>query len=278
MSGLTPRLSVIITTYNRPDALAAVLRALDLQAHRDFEVLIADDGSAAPTRTLLLGLQERLRFPLRHIWQEDQGFRAGRARNLAVATSDGDYLVFLDGDCIPFPDFLGNHLRLAETGWFVSGNRIMFSQQFTHRVLAENLRVELWTGRQWLQARATGDIPRVLPLIRFPNRGFKRFSQRRWYGAKSCNLAVWRSDFFKVDGFDESYAGWGHEDADLVARLIGSGVLRKSGRFAVPVLHLWHPHSDRSREPLNLARLQETLKGHRTRALQGVSAHLAAGR
>src|SRR5689334_759596 len=100
MSGRSPRVSLIITTYNRPEALAAVLRALDLQIERDFEVLIADDGSTDETRILLEGLRERVHFPLRHVWQEDRGFRAARARNLAVAASGGEYLVFLDGDCI----------------------------------------------------------------------------------------------------------------------------------------------------------------------------------
>lgn len=275
MAHTPTRASLIVTTYNRPDALAAVLRALRLQRARNFEVVVADDGSRPDTAELLTQLIPTVDYPLRHVWQEDQGFRAGRARNLAVAASTGDYLVFLDGDCIPFPDFVGRHLGLAERGWFVSGNRVMFDQGFTARVLKDEMEVERWEMPAWIRARLAGSVPRLLPLLRFPHHGFKRWTRREWYGAKSCNLAVWREDFMAVNGFDEAYSGWGHEDADLVARLIGSGVYRKSGRFAVPVMHLWHPHSDRAMEPENMARLQETLQGRRdTRAGQGVASHL----
>ena len=127
--------SVIVTTYNRPDALAAVLQGLAAQTERDFEVLVADDGSGPETAQVLQQQASAYPVPLVHVWQEDQGFRAGAARNRAVAQAQGEYLLFLDGDCVPLPDFVARHKALADPRWFVAGNRILLSQGLTEQAL-----------------------------------------------------------------------------------------------------------------------------------------------
>jgi glycosyltransferase involved in cell wall biosynthesis len=152
--------SVIISTYNRPDALAAVLEGFRNQSKTDFEVVIADDGSTQDTADLIGHLARQMPFAVRHVWQEDKGFRAAAARNRAIAASSGDYLIFVDGDCIPFPDFITTHLRLAESGLFVAGNRILMNPSFTRRVLAEELPVHSWAVLKWVYARIRGWINR----------------------------------------------------------------------------------------------------------------------
>src|SRR3954447_12054405 len=137
-------ISVIVTTFNREDALVAVLRGLSRQTDRDFEVVIADDGSGQATAALIADWSVRLGAPLKHVWQEHRGFRAAEARNLAIRASHGACCIFLDGDCIPRADFVAAHRRLAEPGWFVAGNRVLLSPALTARVLGEGLTPERW--------------------------------------------------------------------------------------------------------------------------------------
>jgi glycosyltransferase involved in cell wall biosynthesis len=248
--------SIIITTYNRPDALALVLNALAAQSCLDFEVIIADDGSSQATFDLIQQLQ--LPYFIRHIWQADEGFRAAMARNRAAAAAQGDYFIFLDGDCVPTPDFVFRHQLLAEKNCFVAGNRILLSQKFTDKILP-NTPIWQWKIKQYLAAYLRGDINRILPLLRLPDYKWRKYKHKKWQGAKTCNLAVWRDDFFQVNGFDEQFQGWGHEDAEFVVRLLQHGVIRKEGRFAVPVLHLWHPEQDRQLELVNRQRLEQGL-------------------
>lgn len=266
-------LSVIVTTYNRPPALALVLAALAAQRQRAFEVLVADDGSGPDTAALLARLQPVLPYPLTHVWQEDCGFRAAAARNRAVAAARGDYLVFLDGDCLARPDFLSRHAALAEPGYFVVGNRVLLSQRASERVLAAQLPLWQWRWPHWLRARLRGEINRLLPLLRLPDGGWRRHRQR-WQGARTCNLALWRRDLIRVNGFDEAFQGWGHEDADLVVRLLRAGVRRKDGHYALAVLHLWHPEQSRAQETVNRSRLQAALAASAIRSARGLDQYL----
>lgn len=272
---MTPQLvSVIVTTYNRPDALRAVLASLAAQTDSAFEVLVADDGSRSDTAEAVAESASDFPVPLRHLWQKDDGFRAAAARNLAVAASRGDYLVFIDGDCILRPDFIAAHRALAETAWFVAGNRVLLSERFTQKVLQVPL-IELHTDSRvvWLGRRLSGAINRWLPLWFFPGQTWRKRQPRRWQGARTCNLALWRADFDKVNGFDEAFQGWGHEDADLAIRLLHAGVQRKDGRFATAVLHLWHRENDRSNLAENERRLAAIIASDRRRATVGIDSY-----
>ena len=269
------RIALIITTYNRPDALAVVLDGCLMQSDSNFEVLVADDGSGQETADLIASYQARSPFTIQHIWHEDAGFRAAAIRNRALAATTADYIVFVDGDCVMPPDFIVSHRNLAERGWFLSGNRLMLTPEFTEKVLREKLPIHLWTMRDWLMARWRGQIERVLPLIRVPGMNWLRKRLPvRWQGAKTCNLSAWRDDLLRVNGLDESYTGWGLEDSDLVIRLLRAGIYNKSARFSVPVFHLWHPLNDRSNLEENRRRLNDVLSATHLRALAGVDQYL----
>jgi len=264
-------ISVIVTTWNREDALDAVLRSLAVQSDRDFEVIIADDGSGEATAKLIADWKTRLGRPLHHVWQEHNGFRAAEIRNRAILASSGRYCIFLDGDCIARPSFVATHRRLAEPGWFVTGNRILMSETLTQTVLREKLDPEHWTYRDWTRERGRRGINRTMPLMRLPLGPLRKLRFRAWRGARSCNLAIWRSDLDRVDGFDCAYQGWGREDSDLLVRLLHAGIRRKDGVFATGVLHLWHPTADRSWLPDNDQKLDEVIAGGRIAALRGLS-------
>jgi glycosyltransferase involved in cell wall biosynthesis len=265
-------ISVIVTTYNREDALDAVLTALSRQSDRGFEVVIADDGSRAPTATLVDSWEARLGVPLRHVWHADRGFRAAEIRNRAILASRGEYCIFLDGDCMALPDFVASHRRLAEPGWFVTGNRVLLSPAFTALVLRERRQPQMWSTGEWIRHRVGGRVNRLGAVLRLPLGPLRKVNARRWRGARSCNLAVWRADLERVDGFDASYCGWGREDSDLLIRLLQGGVRRKDGRFATGVIHLWHPEADRAQLPANDARLEALLGSARVQAQRGLSA------
>lgn len=268
------KLAVIVTTYNRPDALAAVLDGYLAQSDREFELIVADDGSTQETGDSVRRYASRAPFALRHVWQEDQGFRAAAIRNQAVTATDADYVVFTDGDCVPALTYVSQHRRLAETGWFLSGNRVLLSESFTRKVLQQQIAIQTWSWADWVRARGRGEINRIMPLVRLSDGAFRKRHPQQWEGVKTCNLSAWRSDLVRVNGLDESYSGWGLEDSDLVIRLLRAGVKHKSARFAAPVFHLWHKENDRSRLPENETRLNDVLRSQRVRAVQGLDRYL----
>ncbi|TLY48030.1 MAG: glycosyltransferase [Gammaproteobacteria bacterium] len=271
MSLKSPNISVIITTYNRPDALRLILLALTQQTLLPNEVIIADDGSGIETRLLIEQLSKQLNYPFKHVWQKDEGFQAAKIRNKAVLYANNNYLIFLDGDCIPFPDFIEQHRLLAEPHWFVSGHRVLLNKKFTQKILKEFLPIYKDSTQQWLLHYFHHQTNRLFPLLRIPLNKLRKLTFRRWQGAKSCNLGLWKKDFLTVNGFDESFIGWGYEDSDLVIRLIRAGVKRKSGKFAIPVIHLWHQQNDRKKEQINLNLLKEITKDQRIRAKIGIN-------
>lgn len=265
-------ISVIVTTYNRPDALGAVLRSLARQTDGKFEVVVADDGSGPATKAVVDSATKAGRVAITHVWHPDDGFRAAEIRNLGILAARGDYCVFLDGDCIARPDFVAAHRRLAEPGWFVGGNRVLMDKVLMNKILSNNEEAEIWGIGTWLGHRMAGRINRLMPLISLPLGPLRRAWPAKWKSCRSCNLGVWRRDLDKVDGFDASFTGWGYEDSDLIVRMMRADVKRKDGRFATGVLHLWHELEDRGPEQVNWKRLHDVIAGRGIMAETGLSA------
>ncbi|MFL6798312.1 MAG: glycosyltransferase family 2 protein [Xanthobacteraceae bacterium] len=265
-------ISVIVSTYNREDALDAVLTGLSQQGDTNFEVVIADDGSGPSTAALVERWGGRIGVPLSHVWHVHDGFRAAEIRNRAILACRGDYCVFLDGDCVARKGFVAAHRGLAEPGWFVTGNRVLLSPALTRAVLCASVRPETLGVVPWIKHRLSGDINRLAALLPLPLGLLRKCAPLQWRGARSCNLAVWRADLVRVDGFDAGFYGWGREDSDLLVRLIHAGLRRKDGRFATGVMHLWHPPADRGQLTQNDARLAAVLGSDRVRAERGLSA------
>jgi glycosyltransferase involved in cell wall biosynthesis len=249
----SPLVSVVITTYNRSDALLAVLAGLARQTDRNFEVLVADDGSRTEHQTAILNSPIAQALRTVHVWHPDVGFTASRVRNRGVAASRGEYIVFLDGDCVPEVDFIARHKSLAKPGFFVNGSRVLLSSELTAQVLAGAEQISGRSAWYWLRQRALGHASKLTGLLRLPDMPWRNKRAFSWKGIRSCNLGCWRTDFERVNGFDESFVGWGHEDADFVLRLHHSGVARKNGFCATEVFHLWHKEAARNQESHNAA-------------------------
>ncbi len=275
-------ISIVITTYNRSDALVAVLQGLALQDDRDFEVVVADDGSTAHHQKAIHSAAEALGLPVRHVWHPDVGFTASRVRNLGVSVARGAYLVFMDGDCVPETDFVRRHRQLREVACLVNGSRVLLSEKLSQAVLNGSAQVCGRSAGYWLARWWAKDANKLTGLLRLPDLTWRKRPGFRWRGIRSCNMGVWRTDFEAVNGFDESFVGWGHEDADFVLRLHNQGVVRKNGYCATEVFHLWHLESSRVQESANAERVrqrQQTLqiqadRGYRECRLEGeISVH-----
>ncbi len=253
------RVSIIVTTYNRPLALARVLDALRDQFVLPHEVIVADDGSGAPTLDLMRASRSTFPVPLRHAWQPDQGFRAAAVRNLAAAQATGDWLHFLDGDCVPRRSLVARIIGLARPGEMLAGDRILLNESFTRRVEGEGIPIHRWRMRQWFAARRRGDINRLQPLVWWPFAAGRHWQSRRWESFRSANVGVMREAFNRLGGFEAAMVGWGLEDSEFAVRAVGQGMRITSGRLALGVFHLWHRERPRDDLARNEAFLNKAL-------------------
>jgi glycosyltransferase involved in cell wall biosynthesis len=256
--------SAIVTTYNNPDALLRVLKGLSLQTKHPDEVIVADDGSGPETAQLVFDFSKGATFPVRHVWQEDQGFRAARIRNEAVKQADGDYIIFMDGDCVPNRHYVADHLALSERDFFVQGKRILLDRKASKEFSPEH-------------ANSVGDIFKNLlcghignphHLLRMPFVPPSRSTGMR--GIKTCSFGVFREAVLAVNGFNEAFIGWGREDSEFAARLYKYGLRRKGHPFMAICFHLWHPENPRESLSRNDALLAETLAGEGYRCMRGI--------
>jgi glycosyltransferase involved in cell wall biosynthesis len=253
-------ISVLLATYNWPEALQKCLESLANQSDTDFEIIIADDGSGPLTQSLIERIKPNHPIPILHLWQEDHGFRKTAILNQAIESAQGNYLLFLDGDCIVQPDFVARHRQLAQKGHLVTGSRVLLSEQLTKVILAW----PKWSFTQFkndlIQYRLSGGINKYWPIVVKLNDGAWRLYRKFvWRRIKGCNMACWTADAKAIGGFDESMTGWGHEDADFVFRLQHSGIVRKSGSWSTEVFHLFHRIHDQSNAAENARRVREKI-------------------
>jgi len=262
-----PRTSLIITTYNWPQALAVVLASVRTQSCLPDEVIVADDGSGPATRALLLEQARDFPVPLRHAWQDDSGFRAARSRNLGIAGSSGDYVLLLDGDMVLHPEFVADHLRFAAPGGFVQGSRVLISADFSARMLADpQLRPGFFAGG----LRRRRHTLRSLPLARL----YMRLRGSAPQMVKTCNQGWWRSDLARLNGFDERMVGWGREDDELALRAAHAGLACRQLRMAALGFHLHHPARKPASPNPNNVYIEQTLATRSQRSAHGLDAHV----
>jgi len=245
------QLSVIMTTYNRPGALSRVLDGLAGQSRLPDEVIIADDGSGTDTLAVIRSFQESSPFPLIHVRHADRGFRAAAIRNKAINASQGEYLVSLDGDCIPDRHFIEDHLSLAQPGCFFQGKRVLIEKQRAETFSFEEV-LTPWRKLKCLLQPGLGNRHHLFRLLIVP-----AITSRRLSGIRSCNMGFFRDDIFAVNGFNEEFEGWGREDSELAVRFFNYGLKRRSHAFAAICFHLWHAENNRDRLALNDALLAE---------------------
>jgi glycosyltransferase involved in cell wall biosynthesis len=261
------RLALVITTYERPDALAAVLESVARQQVRPDEVVIADDGSGAATQEVAAAFIARSAVPARVVSQPHEGFRLTRLRNLAIAATEMDFIVFIDGDMLLHPEFIADHARMARRGAYTQGVRVHTDARLTRRLIADPVQQPgFWSPGLGLLRRAyLLHSPGLASITRNLANGF--------IAIKGCNQGFWREDLVRVNGFNEAIQGWGPEDKELAARLQNSGVRRQTLVFGGIACHLHHQPASRAALPRNLALLADTRREHRVRCDLGLDAH-----
>ncbi len=253
-------ISLVISTYNWPAALEKVFIALKEQSNMLFEVVIADDGSSEETAKLINNMQEIMPYPIKHVWQEDNGFQVGKIRNKAIASTQGDYITFIDHDCIPHRDFIAQHYKMAEKGFFVSYSRILLNSSLTKSIIS-NKTIMQTANKYWLLKQLMkGHINRFLPTTKLALGPLRKLKKQHWKGCKNL-IGLWKKDLIIANGYDENYKEWGHEDSDLIVRLLQQGTQRKVGKFAIVVFHLNHPENSKINADKNWQRLQQRVAG-----------------
>tara|TARA_B110000008_G_C16774947_1_gene486133 strand:- start:11 stop:796 length:786 start_codon:yes stop_codon:yes gene_type:complete len=248
--------SLIISTYNRPDALLRVLESVELQTKLPDEIIIADDGSDKKTKKCIEDFNNYSSINLIHSWQRDNGFRAAESRNKAISKSTCDYIILIDGDVILHNKFIEDHLRHSEVGFFVQGTRV-FLDKTTTTSLIRNGVCSFSLFSRGLSNRKNAIYSVVAARL---------FSKKKNYikGIKTCNLAFYKKDFIEINGFNNDMVGWGREDTEFIVRLLNNGVNRKNVHFNLIQFHLWHTNSSREFISKNDEILNNTIKNSLT--------------
>jgi glycosyltransferase involved in cell wall biosynthesis len=261
-----PTITLVVNTYNQPEYLARVLAAVARQSSPPDEVLLADDGSETPTKEAFARWSAKQTFRTVHVWQKNEGFRRSKILNQAIATSRSDYLVFLDGDTLPHPQFIADHCATAVRGFFVQGHRALIEQKAAEWFGTKDFFTE--RGRAVFQNQISG----LKNSFRWPI-AFRKIKDHL-RGIRGCNLAIWRDDLVRVNGYNEAFTGWGREDSELAVRLMNSGIRRLDLRGHALCFHLWHPPASRAGLTTNDVLLEAAVRGRATRCERGLDSHV----
>lgn len=256
-------ITLIISTYNWPEALKIILLSVINQTYLPIEVIVADDGSRDDTRELIEEMQKSFPCKLIHVWQEDNGFRVSEIRNKAIVKAAGDYIVQIDGDIILEKHFIEDHYLFAQKSFFTQGSRVKLSPKSSSEILRD--------GKV--------DIPFSWSSFFQPNRLRLRFLQNYFrfiykvnhpYLVRGCNIAFWKEDLLRVNGYNEDIIGWGYEDNELGARLIFAGIKRQFLKIGAVGYHLDHPINSRDKVNQNHKTFLETINSEGTYCQNGL--------
>ena len=262
--------SLLISTYNRPDALELCLKSVLLQSKMPEEVIIADDGSKDDTKKLVERYQQIFSVPLLHVWHPDEGFQLAKIRNRGIAKASQPYIIQIDGDLILHRHFINDHLQISQRNYFVSGSRVLLSEETTKELLQHNsIDVEAHKrgSKNHFNKLRNGFLRNFLST-RY------KVSGRNKYYVKGCNMAFWKDDLLKVNGYNEKLTGWGKEDSELAIRLIHSGIKKKFLKMGGITYHLYHSEASRDNEEANTRYMNEAIESGSIWAEEGLKQYL----
>ncbi len=255
-------ISLIISTYNWPEALELVLKSVVSLDVFPNEIIIADDGSDDRTKMIIDSFKLKTPIPVMHFWQEDIGFRKTIVMNKAIAAASGNYIVQIDGDIIMHRSFIADHNQEAKIGYYIKGSRSMLSEKLTSKIVkTKNIKISPMSSGVGSKINAS-----YLPIFS----GFFKGDQLRSNNLRGCNFSFWKADFLAVNGYNNDLEGWGHEDIELAARLTNIGIKQRQLKLKAVCFHLFHKVNSRHNEDINYKKYLSAVKLHSKRCKNGV--------
>ncbi|WP_420319912.1 glycosyltransferase family 2 protein [Flagellimonas sp.] len=246
----TPKISIIVSTYNSEEWLKKVLWGFNCQIFKDFEVVVADDGSGPKTKELLEAMSKEVFYKIVHVWQEDEGFQKSRILNKAVVACSADYIIMTDGDCIPREDFVEVHYINKEEGYFISGGYYMLPMNISNLITLKDIEQQNCFNIHWLKEQG---VPKTFKNNKLTASGFiskllNTFTPTNasWNGHNSSG---WKKDIVNVNGFDERMQ-YGGQDRELGERLFNFGIKSKQLRYSAVCVHLDHKRGYKTPESI----------------------------
>jgi glycosyltransferase involved in cell wall biosynthesis len=262
--------SLIISTYNWPEALRLCLESVLQQSVLPAEIIVADDGSKGETKELIECFAAKSPVPVTHVWHPDEGFQLSKIRNRAIAKASCPYIIQVDGDLILHPHFIKDHLHIRDEGCFVSGSRVLLSAE-TSEGLIKNQSLEI--NKYNKGSKNFFNKFRNPFLRRALSTRYKMKGKNKFY-VKGCNMAFWKKDLLTVNGYNEAFKGWGREDSELAIRLINAGIRKKFLKMGGISYHLYHKEASREMEQENTLMMETSIEEKKVFAKKGVDQYL----
>ncbi len=257
--------TLIIATYNWPEALELCLKSVLAQTVLPAEIIIADDGSTNETNELINTYKKLSTVPIKHIWHKDEGFRKTIILNEAIRSASYQYIIQIDGDIIIHHSFIQAHISAAMPGFFIRGSRTLINKKTT-RVLLQNDLIDINFFSTGLVNRMNGLHCGLLSLL---HKAIAKSSYKN--GVIGCNFSYWKKDVVAVNGYNNDITGWGQEDSELGARLMNTGIAKRNLKYKAICFHLFHAHFSRDRDALNMQMLDKTIKDKIVQCSNGYS-------
>lgn len=262
--------ALLISTYNWPEALDLALSSVLIQTEMPDEILIADDGSTESTKLVIEKYKKIFKIPIIHIWQEDKGFRLAKIRNKAIAKAKSDYIIQIDGDIILNKYFIQDHKKFAIPGTFVRASRIYIDESFSKKLLKKTATKISAFNKSISNFYSALRIPF---LWSFFEKKYK-IQGAELYEIHGCNMAFWRSDAIKVNGYNESFNGWGPEDKEFIARLLNAGIQKRFLKLGAIAFHIYHKENAKTYLAKNETAFKETIALKKVYCELGINQYL----
>jgi len=260
--------SLIITTYNWPEALFLVLKSIKYQSIAPDEIIVADDGSNDDTKNIIRKFSKDFKLEIIHSWQKDEGFRAAMSRNKAIAKARGEYIIMIDGDMILHPDFIKDHTSFAKTNSFVQGMRAKLSKEKSMNIM-KTKKINFKNFDKGLKSKRYGIHS---PLLSFIFSGIRRINKLNML--QTCNMAFYKNDALRINGFNEDFIGWGREDSEFGARMLNARITRRDLRFSAVAYHIHHEGNSREMLDYNHQIYLNTLNKKLVRCKNGINKYI----
>ena len=255
--------SLVIATYNWPEALELVILSILKQSVLPNEILIADDGSTKETKQLIERYSSKFKSGIIHVWQKDDGFQKTSILNKSIAKASGDYIIQIDGDIIIHTHFVKDHVQMAKKGIFIHGSRTFLNDTTTKKAIKNSI-INFSIYSPGITNRFNS--LHSLLLSKILNNKNKKLK-----GTRGCNFSFWKQDFIKVNGYNEDMTGWGKEDTELSVRLMNSSLQKLKLKCLAVCYHLHHELSCKEGLNINNSILLLVIKEKREICINGIN-------